>query len=116
MTQEQLQTLKNELQNRLTSLQTALHLQNETLEELKGGVLKDEADIISADMQANLDINLVKRHILEIKQIVISLKKIDTGLYGICEMCDSDISIERLQAKPHARYCIICRGIYEKGK
>ncbi|WP_258238697.1 TraR/DksA C4-type zinc finger protein [Arcobacter sp. F2176] len=29
-------------------------------------------------------------------------------------MCDEPVGIKRLRAKPHARFCIYCRPIYEK--
>ena len=31
-------------------------------------------------------------------------------------MCEDEISIDRLKAKPQARYCITCREIIEKQK
>ena len=34
----------------------------------------------------------------------------------ICEMCEEEISMARLRAKPTAKYCIVCREIIEKGK
>jgi len=36
--------------------------------------------------------------------------------YGKCENCGQDISIERLDALPHARLCINCKEREENGK
>ncbi len=33
--------------------------------------------------------------------------------YGKCEMCNKQIDIKRLKVKPHARFCISCREVYE---
>lgn len=43
-----------------------------------------------------------------IRQIERSLKKIDDGTYGTCEMCGKDIDKERLKVKPYAISCIEC--------
>jgi len=50
----------------------------------------------------------------ELAEIDFSLSKIENGGYGICEMCEEDISFQRLKVKPHAKYCIVCREIIEK--
>ena len=43
-----------------------------------------------------------------------ALKKIENKTYGICEMCDEEIGIQRLKAKPYAVFCVHCRPIYEQ--
>jgi RNA polymerase-binding transcription factor DksA len=35
-----------------------------------------------------------------------ALAKIDSGEYGKCETCGNEIAEARLEAMPHARYCI----------
>lgn len=42
-----------------------------------------------------------------------SLKRIEDGEYGICELCGEPINIERLKVKIFADYCISCREIIE---
>ena len=42
-----------------------------------------------------------------------SLKKIEAGTYGICDMCGVVIPLGRLKAKPFAKYCTECRTVYE---
>ena len=34
---------------------------------------------------------------------------IEDGVYGICDDCGRDISIERLKARPVANHCIRCK-------
>lgn len=50
------------------------------------------------------------------KNILTALRKIDEGTYGICEQCEEEISIGRLKAIPHARFCINCQMELEKGR
>lgn len=53
----------------------------------------------------------------ELELIDHALKKIEKGEYtGLCEMCDSEITIKRLRVKPHARYCIDCRSFIDNEK
>ncbi len=50
----------------------------------------------------------------ELAEIELALDKIENNLYGICEMCEDEINIERLKVKTFARYCITCREVVEK--
>ena len=43
-----------------------------------------------------------------IEDIDAALSKMAGGTYGACESCRSPIPIERLEAIPHARYCVSC--------
>ncbi len=42
-------------------------------------------------------------------QIEAALRKIDKGIYGICEYCRQPIPKKRIKALPFARYCINCQ-------
>jgi len=37
------------------------------------------------------------------------LEDIEEGVYGICEECGEDISVERLKARPVTHHCIRCK-------
>jgi len=45
-----------------------------------------------------------------------ALRRIKDGTFGKCVSCDRNISIERLRALPHARYCIACKEREEQEK
>ena len=49
------------------------------------------------------------RESMLIKKIRRSLDDIESGDYGICEDCGTDISIERLKARPVTSLCISCK-------
>ena len=45
-----------------------------------------------------------------------ALQRIKDGSYGKCQGCGRPISIDRLQAVPHARMCIECKSAEEEKK
>lgn len=51
-----------------------------------------------------LEANLEK----QLKDILEALEKMDNGIYGKCENCDTEIPVERLQAYPAAKTCTNC--------
>jgi len=82
-------------------------------EGLHGSEPKDEGDsaFLSAD---NFTGNAIaKQQAQELEEIMVALSKIDTANYGICDMCEDEIGLARLEVKPYAKYCIDCREIVE---
>jgi len=43
-----------------------------------------------------------------------ALRKVDRQAFGLCERCGGEISSERLEAVPYARFCIACKADAEK--
>lgn len=84
--------------------------------ELRSDNAADEFDVASMNTDSNLEYSLSSKQRYELEKIELAIKKIENGTYGICEMCEDEISIDRLKAKPQARYCITCREIIEKQK
>ncbi len=109
-----LKSFKTTLQKRKATLLEILHTQNSNIKTINSNALKDDSDVISASMQGQLDTLLIEKYTKELKEVETSLQKIEKNVYGVCEMCDEMIDKERLMAKPHARFCIVCREIYEK--
>ena len=65
----------------------------------------------SADREVMLDIASSEQRLL--KNIEHALKRIEDGLYGKCELCNSRISDARLDAKPESIVCIDCKKKYD---
>lgn len=47
---------------------------------------------------------------LRMTQIQSALERIEKGEYGICVLCEEEISHKRLLAVPHAPTCLSCSG------
>jgi len=45
-----------------------------------------------------------------------ALRRVKDGTYGKCIRCEKDISHARLEAVPHARFCIACKEKEEQEK
>ncbi|MCP3942744.1 MAG: RNA polymerase-binding protein DksA [Desulfobacteraceae bacterium] len=44
-----------------------------------------------------------------IKKVKEALKRLEDGSYGICELCEEEISLKRLEARPVTTKCIKCK-------
>jgi len=49
-----------------------------------------------------------------LKALEDALKRIELGMYGVCEICNDKIPVKRLEAFPAARLCIGCKAEQEK--
>jgi len=86
----------------------------ELIDELMDESVTDDLDFAEISIDSYNMNTLCKKQVQEIQEIDISLRKIKNKIYGICEMCDDQIELERLKAKPHARFCVECRSVYEQ--
>ena len=114
LTKEQMMDFKAELLEQKTQV-----IKN--IEEAKEHILiaqkqepKDEGDLATLVADADIDNRIMEQLFNELKEIDIAIEKIDKGIYGVCEMCEEPIGIERLRVKPFAKYCISCREVNEK--
>ena len=114
MTEEQLKEFETMLNKRKEEIQKTIQDSEREIQSLKSADASDEADhaTISADSEIERTIN--SKLMNELKDIDYALFKIANKTYGICEMCEEPIGIARLQVKPQAKYCIVCREIAEK--
>ena len=84
---------------------------DETREGLLASTINepDPLDRAARETDRNCTLRLRDRESKLIRRITQSLEAIEEGTYGVCDACGSDISINRLKARPIARYCIKCK-------
>jgi RNA polymerase-binding transcription factor len=46
----------------------------------------------------------------QVAELDLALRRLETGTYGVCELCGLPIPPERLAARPSARTCVGCAG------
>jgi DnaK suppressor protein len=109
-----LQFFKNMLLERKAQVLRNIDGANHEMNTLDLAGARDEADLANLNVSTVIDQALNVKQSKELIDIDYALLKFDAGTYGICEMCEEEISMQRLKVKPHARYCIVCREIVEK--
>jgi DnaK suppressor protein len=114
LTQQELDTFKNKLLDRRVQIEKNLRGTTLELEGMRELELNDEGDYAAASAETIVDSAILIQQRKELNEIELALDKIKKGAYGICEMCEEPIGIERLEVKNFARFCITCREITEK--
>ncbi|MCB9061036.1 MAG: TraR/DksA family transcriptional regulator [Halobacteriovoraceae bacterium] len=74
----------------------------------------DEMDLLQANQDNVLILNLKGRDQRFLTKIHHALDKIDAGVFGECEECGDEISMDRLKARPTAQLCILCKEELER--
>jgi len=114
MNKNELEEFKRILLERKEQISKNIQESKNEIGELKSSDASDEADFATISSDSAIEEAISKKQEKELEEIEYALKKIEDGTYGICEMCEEPIGIERLKVKPQARYCIVCREIVEK--
>jgi len=76
--------------------------------------LPDEIDLASSEYTQSMTFRLRDREKFLLKKIDDALARIETNTYGICEICEEEISVKRLEARPVTTMCIRCKEEQEK--
>ena len=118
LSNEQLAELKGQLNERLEGLRTQVgeelaRSENEQYIRIASGV-HDAGDESVADLLSDVNLAIVDTHIVEIRDIEVSLKRIANGTYGICVDDGEDIDYARLAATPTATRCYECQVRHEQ--
>jgi RNA polymerase-binding protein DksA len=81
-------------------------LEEETGELLSGSADNHLADTATETYERELDEGLEEDAREQLRQIEHALERIESGQYGMCEVCGKEIPVERLEAMPSATLCI----------
>jgi DnaK suppressor protein len=76
--------------------------------------LPDEIDLASSEYTQSMVFRLRDREKFLLKKIDKALARIEEGSFGVCERCDEEISLKRLEARPVTTLCIRCKEEQEK--
>jgi len=74
----------------------------------------DEIDTASSEVNLQFTGRLREREQGLLAKIDEALAKIEAGVYGSCKVCEEDIGLQRLRARPVAELCIDCKSEQEK--
>ena len=76
--------------------------------------LPDEIDLASSEYTQSMVFRLRDREKFLLKKIDDALGRIEAGNFGVCEICEEEISAKRLEARPVTTMCIRCKEEQEK--
>ncbi len=74
------------------------------------------ADAGTDNFDREFALSLVSNEQEALYEIEESLKRLEAGTYGICELCEKPIRKERLEAVPFAKNCVQCQSTVEKDR
>jgi DnaK suppressor protein len=87
-----------------------------TVSEMTNGKenFPDPNDRASLESDRNFELRIRDRERKLISKMQEAIKRIDDGIFGICEVCGGPISEKRLIARPVTTLCIDCKTKQEK--
>lgn len=87
-----------------------------TVSEMTNGKenFPDPTDRASLESDRNFELRIRDRERKLILKMQEAIKRIDDGIFGICEVCGGPISEKRLIARPVTTLCIDCKTKQEK--
>ena len=91
----------------------------QTLEEdmaVDASDLPDEMDLASSEYIQSFTFRLRGREKGLQEKIERALLKMEKGTFGICEECEEEIAIKRLEARPETTLCIRCKEDQERAE
>jgi len=115
-TNEEINEFKEKLVQKIEIIKANIDKSNREIELMRNQSPTDEGDYAVLINDTSIEDTLIAKQVKELKEIEVALDKIANGNYGICEMCEEPIGVDRLRVKPHAKFCISCREINEQEK
>ena len=78
----------------------------ENMENTRHGDFVDQA---SDDNEVHVNIRLRQTDAKLLRAIEAAISRIENGNFGICTICEEEISLVRLNAVPWTSVCIVCK-------
>lgn len=105
---EELQTLKQALEEQLETLISESRKAVNTLTEVRENDA-DPIDLAVTESNRDFTLRMADRERRLLGKIRYALERIQNGEYGVCESCGEPITFGRLMARPVATLCIDCK-------
>src|ERR1043165_1482994 len=98
MKKTELKRFKKILEEKSSALVTNAQSMNLVSRMLDTNDLPDEMDLASSEGLQSLQLRLRQREKTFLEKINRALQKIEAGEFGVCEECNEEISVKRLEA------------------
>jgi len=111
-TPSEITMLQEKLESERSRLEERLHITGKT--QSQRGRNEDSESIGSDNFSRETEYRIMANDRKRLELIDEALSNLAHGKYGICQECGKRIGINRLMAKPHAKFCITCKTEREK--
>ena len=110
-----IETVRRQLTQRRAELLDDVSGENSLLDSLSVSSERgDSADLAADNLTGEISAQLADVEFREIAKIDKALRRINDKSYGVCEGCKKSIPLGRLEAIPHASFCIDCKRLSEE--
>ena len=124
MNKQELEKFKDQLRVERQRIVSGIdHIERETLNKSQrdasgdlSGYSYHIADQATDNYDTEFSLDLASAEQQRLNEIEAAIKRVDEGVYGVCEECSKAISMKRLKAVPYARLCIKCQEGLEQQK
>jgi len=113
LTDKELLFFKKELENKKNKILLDLKNRDNEFNDTKTSELRDEVDHAFFAINNLTSNSILRRQYKTLNLINRSLNKIELGTYGVCNLCEETIDIERLKVAPFVEQCISCKEMLE---
>jgi len=113
LTDKELFFFKKELENKKNKILLDLKNRDSELNDTRTSELRDEVDHAFFAITNLTNNSILKRQYQTLNLINRGLNKIELGTYGVCNLCEETIAVERLKVAPFAEQCISCKEMLE---
>ena len=108
MTKEEKQKFKALIDQEIISLSKEAESIRKALYPERGDGPSDKVAHLSFKLDQSIHIQRYEEATKRLNRLRHAYLKIDTEEYGVCQECEEDISLERLQLMPESIYCVAC--------
>lgn len=77
--------------------------------------MPDPVDLAVTNYSKNVMLSVSENESRQLMLINEALERIEDDEYGLCQNCEEEIIVKRLNAVPWARYCLACQELDERG-
>ncbi|MDX8389256.1 MAG: RNA polymerase-binding protein DksA [Mariprofundaceae bacterium] len=113
LTAKQLKEFEKQLVDWRQELEGSLNQGLQSMHDEAAGSFPDPTDQASMETDRNFDLRLRDREHKLIKKLDQALARLSDETFGICDGCEGDIGLKRLQARPVTTLCIECKTAQE---
>lgn len=114
MTRRNFKELKEKLEQQCQETRGFLSRLEIETRSLEHGIPQDSADLSVLNLSQETLFEQASQRRQQLRRIEGALKRMERGSFGICQGCEQEIPLRRLDALPWTQYCLQCQQMIEQ--